>query len=551
MELVYVWVKMKDKEYNFNFSKEYSIEYDYKKKKISLTKESKLNIFNENKNEGGVNQVYALIGKNGSGKTTLLRNFLEHDYLEGSGKTFEIMCLFKDGDYKIYTNDFIRLDNEICINIKNEEKEYKIEYFENELNPIYYNPYLGNYLTSSNINTMGDISYERRFSNTVSRNAFRDIWSKDIKRIYTMFSAVRKEDKLEELNGIVTNKNKDSLKEIKILFFPITDESLNAHNLKTSFDNISELDFEDHYNFKGYNDYSESKKSFIKEFYKKILLKIKGSSDNSNLKFNKSLKSIKKINFKEIEEWINEIENKIKDANDEVENKQNIDDLRDKIKDFKNFKETLDFLDTIKCRYTKGTRTKDKKNYLYSEITLEEVLDRWDKFIDLVSKGYIEIETGFSDGEWSMLKLFANLYNELNASHNESKNEFLVILDEGVIEDLTTLECFKREEELLKKLENMEESKLSDSEKEKKEMLKKHKETREAKESEIRDKQGEIKYVIDQIGERVLSRKLGEKYRDIFIGEKEEKTKDKMKSLYSRLSEEEREALKKEIGGQQ
>ena len=72
---------------------------------------------------------------------------------------------------------------------------------------------------------------------------------------------------------IVTSKNKDSFKEIKNLFFPITDESLNAHNLKTSFDNIDELDFKNHYDFKDYNKYPELKKSFIKEFYKKILLK--------------------------------------------------------------------------------------------------------------------------------------------------------------------------------------------------------------------------------------------------------------------------------------
>ena len=124
--------------------------------------------------------------------------------------------------------------------------------------------------------------------------------------------------------------------------------------------------------------------------------------------------------------------------------------------------------------------------------------------------------------------------------------EFALNKIRGVIEDLTTLECFKREEEFLKKLEKMKESNLSDSEKAKKEMLKNNKEIREAEEAKIKEKQGEIKYIIDQIGERVLSRKLGEKYRELF-GE-EEKIEDKMRNLYSKLSKEEREALKKEIG---
>lgn len=132
------------------------------------------------------------------------------------------------------------------------------------------------------------------------------------------------------------------------------------------------------------------------------------------------------------------------------------------------------------------------------------------------------------------LKTFgANIHELYKESFfmDSTMGEFALSKIKEVIEDLTTLECFKREEDLLKKLK--EKTDLNDQEEVKKKLLEDHKEMRETKEIEIRGRQGEIKYIIDQIGERVLSRKLGEKYRELF-GE-EEKIEDKMKNLYSNL----------------
>lgn len=154
-----------------------------------------------------------------------------------------------------------------------------------------------------------------------------------------------------------------------------------------------------------------------------------------------------------------------------------------------------------------------------------------------------------------ILKTFGANIHELYKNSffmDSTMGEFALSKIKGVIEDLTTLECFKRKvgvdcfNSLLGEVNN-------------KDFKKYFMKCQICKEKEISidvmdkmvlmlQRKESSKYIIDQIGERVLSRKLGEKYREIF-GE-EESTEDKMKNLYEKLSKEEREALKKEIGGQ-
>ncbi|MGB6129431.1 MAG: AAA family ATPase [Psychrilyobacter sp.] len=182
--------------------------------------------------------------------------------------------------------------------------------------------------------------------------------------------------------------------------------------------------------------------------------------------------------------------------------------------------------------------------YLTSDMAREDIV--------LLSKGVDNlIKVVKAENHKTLGANIHELYKE-SFFMDSTMGEFAVGKIKGVIEDFTTLECFKRKVGIdcfNSLLENINNGDFKEHFMRCKICKKKDIPTEVMDKIALMLKRKESsKYVIDQIGERVLSRKLGEKYREIF-GE-EEKIEDKMKSLYSKLSKEEREALKKEIGGQ-
>lgn len=455
-----------------------------------------------------------------------------------------------------------------------------------------------------NNNTIGDISYENRFSNDLVAESFKNIWIEDLRNIYTLINTAEQNKNLNLITKIAKGKEKGK----KIKF--------HARKYNGNVEQIEELS--------SFIEQKCGERHLQQLILKNIILGIFEYSKYVGI--DDDLRSIEKIEI-----LLNEIEKiNIKPSDGSYRNFLR---LKSFIKDYRQFDKIDKSLETL---FENGVEFEDSDmgnfNFTINTNKIEgfEKNGVWDTLMILVRKRYLTIETGFSDGEWAILKLFANLFIEINS--NEKINNFLIILDEGdmgfhpewqrryldlvikffnesfsekvfnliiashspfiasdlpkenvifmgvddnpnlktfganihelykdsffmkstmgefalskikgVIEDLTTLECIQRANRKLKKLEEKGE-KLTEIDKQEKDKLEESTGERVRKKSEIEEKKETIKYVIDQIGERVLSRKLGEKYREIF-GE-EEKIEDKMKNLYSNLSVQEREILK-------
>lgn len=145
------------------------------------------------------------------------------------------------------------------------------------------------------------------------------------------------------------------------------------------------------------------------------------------------------------------------------------------------------------------------------------------------------------------LKTFgANIHELYKESFfmDSTMGEFALSKIKGVIEDLTTLECIQRADrklkELEKKVEELKEKgeKLPKTDKLEKDKLEENTSERIRKKYKIEEKKETIKYIIDRVGEKVIGRKLKEKYRGIFGEEKS--IKEKLNSKWNSLSEEEK-----------
>ncbi|MCS5421389.1 MULTISPECIES: AAA family ATPase [Psychrilyobacter] len=145
------------------------------------------------------------------------------------------------------------------------------------------------------------------------------------------------------------------------------------------------------------------------------------------------------------------------------------------------------------------------------------------------------------------LKTFgANIHELYKESFfmESTMGDFALSKIKEVIEDLTTLECIQRADRKLKKLEKKAEElkekgeELPKTDKLEKDKLEESTSERVRKKGEIEEKKETIKYIIDRVGEKVIGRKLKEKYRGIFREEKS--TEEKLNSKWNSLNEEEK-----------
>lgn len=665
MKLMYIWARIKNgktyEEYELNFSRDYKItsrEENYKRI-ITLEKEKTLNIFSEKVDVKGVNQVFALVGKNGSGKSLIMRRIKERGMLFNFGdldfddqrrwfeetEKAEVIKLFKNrGEYK--TSYFGHKNRGIKVFVDGEEKKVEPS-SPSEWCPIYYNPYLGNYEYEEGYEVRGNISYAKRFSKNIStfqghvgHNMFRTILNEDLRNIYLMFYRLNRTE-LGHLEKIITKEGEEakSLREIKIILkFQGQVVDAGKGSLFKERVDFNEI-------FPDFNGIREGLRERIKLIYGRILRNISKSSDG----IYNIINGEGQISYSEIKSKLTGVTSEeIKSRMDDNERK-NEKFILNEVEAFKKFKELVEILVELtaigKGVISKSVRVNSSGQDQYT-IPLKRVLESeiLEDFIWMQEVDYLDVDTGFSDGQWSILKLFANIYREIE-DHYKDEEEILIILDEGdmgfhpewqrkylnmlieffntvwgeekrinlilashspfiasdlptenviflgskdevekakemktfganihelykdsffmkstmgefalgkirgVINDLNEYSCLKRSSgEIDEKVKKLTEKTvfLTDKEKEEKE----HLEKLQGKKRDIEARKDKIKYTIDSIGERVLSRKIKEKYREVFGEEESSKDKEnRISSLLERLSEEEREFLKSKLGG--